>query len=276
VEDVTMTTRVPADARHRYEADGFYLTPEAILPQDMIARAVAGMDAIRHGEYDRGRPPQPSPWTPGDDENLLCKIEQPQFASQAIYDLFCHPALGETAAALTGAEEFVQVWWVQLLYKPATRPDGEVKTNVGWHQDRYYWQVWEEGSELFTAWIALSDVRPESGPMRFVVGSHRWGLLKDGDFFAQDLTRLKADLALPSGAAWEEATAVLPPGGVSFHDDLTLHGSGPNHGNGPRRSFAVHLRTERSRPVDDKRHGLTTFFDDPALCPVIWERRRGR
>jgi hypothetical protein len=271
----TMTTSVPRDAQRRYEADGFYLTPEPILPRGLVDRAAAGMDAIRHGEYDRGRAPQPSLWNPGDDENLLCKIEQPQFASQAIYDLFCHPALGETAAALTGAEEFVQVWWVQLLYKPATSPDGATNTNVGWHQDRYYWGQWEEGSELFTAWIALSDVRPESGPMRFVTGSHRWGLLEEGDFFAQDLSKHQGALALPDGAAWEEAAAILPPGGVSFHDDLTLHGSGPNQGSGPRRSFAVPLRNERSRPVGDKREGLATFIDDPALCPIIWKGRRG-
>jgi hypothetical protein len=270
-----MITRVPDDARRRYEADGFYLTKTPLLPSDLVVGAADGMDAFRRGEYDRGRPPQPSPWNPGDDETLLCKIEQPQFASRAIYDLFCHPALGEMAAALTAAEEFVQVWWVQLLYKPNTPPGGIARTNVGWHQDRYYWQQWEDGSDLFTAWIALSDVGPESGPMRFIVGSHRWGLLKEGDFFAQDLGQLKAALALPEGARWEEVTALLPPGGVSFHDDLTLHGSGPNQGVGPRRSFAVHLRTERSRPVGGKREGLTSFIDDPALCPIIWNRRRG-
>src|SRR5262249_10579160 len=150
-------------------ADGFLVVPEAIFPSDLIARAVAGMDAIRRGEYDTGLPPRPSPWNPGDDPNRLCKIEQPQFASQAVRELFRYPALDDPAAAVTSAT-MVQAWWVQLLYKPTTDSAGN-NTNVGWHQDRYYWEQWEEGSELFTAWIALSDVREDCGPMRFLRGS---------------------------------------------------------------------------------------------------------
>ena len=72
------------------------------------------------------------------------------------------------------------------------------------------------------------------------------------------------------GKTWEEVPALLPPGGVSFHHNLTYHGSGPNRTPEPRRSFALHLRTEHSRPVDDARKGLTQFIDDPAYCPVIY------
>lgn len=258
--------------RQSYEANGYFIHRAALFPSDLIARAVEGMDAIRRGEYDTGRPPQPSPWNPGDDLNKLCKIEQPQFASQAIFELLCYPALGALAAELTGAE-WVQVWWVQLLYKPSLPPGVSAATNVGWHQDRSYWGVWEEGSELFTAWIALSDVTAESGPMRFVQGSHRWGLLSQSDFFAQDLAGQKGAIPLPAGAEWHEASAILPPGGVSFHDDYTLHGSGPNVSGMPRRSFAVHLRTQKSRPVEDRRTGLTQFIDDPKLCPTIYPSR---
>jgi hypothetical protein len=77
----------------------------------------------------------------------------PQVANRAIRELISHPALGALAAEVTGARR-VQVWWVQLLYKPPTT-GGQGGTSIGWHQDRHYWQVWEEGSELFTAWVAL-------------------------------------------------------------------------------------------------------------------------
>ena len=270
-----MTAAAPAATtiadRTAYENDGFFITHEPVMPPALIASAVEGMDAVRRGAYDTGRPPQPSMWNPGDDENALCKIEQPQMANRAIRELLRYPALGELAAALTGAT-IVQVWWVQLLYKPSS--DASAKTtgsNIGWHQDRSYWGIWEEGSELFTAWIALSDVRAETcGPMRFVRGSHRWGLLPESDFFAQDLTGQRSAIGLPEGAKWEEAPALLPPGGVSFHDDYTLHGSGPNMSGAPRRSFAVHLRTQNSRPVNDERRGLAAFIDDPEVCPVIY------
>ena len=32
------------------------------------------------------------------------------------------------------------------------------------------------GSGLFTCWVALSEVRPDSAPLQFVRGSHRWGV----------------------------------------------------------------------------------------------------
>ena len=255
--------------RDRFETDGYAILDTPLIPAEFIRRAGDGMDAIRRGEYDTGRPPQPSPWNPGDDPNLLCKIEMPQMASRAIRDLVSHPAIGQAAAEATGAR-MVQVWWVQLLYKPSAQPGAPMKTKVGWHQDRAYWGVWTPDSQLLTAWVALSDVTPSSGPMVFVRGSHRWGLLSGGDFFSQD-DDLKSRIHIPAGERWEETPAVLPPGGFSLHSDLTLHGSGPNTAGYPRRGFAIHLRTDRSRPVDDKRAGLTAFIDDTQVCPIIYQ-----
>ena len=67
-----------------------------------------------------------------------------------------------------------------MLIKP---PGSEKAGRVGWHQDRQYWQR-DEG--LFTAWIALDDVKEESGPMQLVPGSHCWGFLGEDDFFNSD------------------------------------------------------------------------------------------
>lgn len=216
-----MQTPLPGNARRQdakahYEADGFFLAAEPIIPSGLIQRANNGMDAIRCGEYDTGQPPCDSPWNPGDDPHKLCKIEQPQFANRAVRELVSHPALGKTAAAITGASA-VQVWWVQLLHKPPSSADAQYKTNIGLHQDRAYWKVWEEGSELFTAWVAISDVREECGPMKFVRGSHRWGLLKQGDFFEQDIDEQRLAIDSPEGETWDEATAILRPGAASFH-----------------------------------------------------------
>lgn len=256
-------------ARARYEADGVYLHPDPIIPADLLVRASAGMDALTRGEYETGIPPEPSFWNPGDDPNKLIKIEIPQACNRAILALVSHPALGELAHALTDAA-MVQVWWVQLLIK-APAQTNRVGAQVGWHQDRQYWSQWEEGSELFTAWVAVSDVPEEAGPVRYVRGSHRWGLLGQGDFFAQDLQNQR--IAAPAGQRWEEVAGLLPPGGVSFHHQLTVHGSSENRGTFPRRSFAIHLRTERSRPVNNVREGLAALIDDPQRCPVIYGDR---
>ena len=205
---------LPEMAKAHYEQDGFYLQTTSLFPHSLVERAAEGMDAIRTGEYDTGRPPEASPWKAGDNPHTLCKIEQPQFANRAVMELVSHEGLGTLAAAITGAS-LVQVWWVQLLYKPTDRGNPHDRTHVGWHQDRAYWGAWEEGSELFTAWIALSDVREECGAMRFLRGSHQWGLGVESDFFAQDLEAQQQALPLPEGAAWEEVPAVLPPGGLT-------------------------------------------------------------
>tara|TARA_B100000809_G_scaffold237042_1_gene256522 strand:+ start:674 stop:1480 length:807 start_codon:yes stop_codon:yes gene_type:complete len=258
-----------AAARTQFEDDGFYLHQEPLVPDDLIRRATEGMDAVRSGDYDTGEPPRGG-WQPGDDPQKLCKIEMPQIANRAILELVSHPAIGELAAAISGAQ-MVQVWWVQLLGKPPADPEGAIPTNIGWHQDRQYWTQWKEGSELFTAWVALSDVTAESGPMRFVRGSNRWGFMDQSDFYAQDHEEQRETIAVPDGETWEEVAAIVPPGGASFHHNLTYHGSGPNVSTRMRRSFAIHLRTENSAAAEGVgNEGLTEALDEPAYCPVVY------
>ena len=253
----------------QYANDGFYIQAQPIIPRSIVDAAVTGMEEVRAGRYDTGTPPQPSYWKPGDDPNKLGKIEMPQIANRAIMTLLQYPALGELAAEVTGAKA-VQIWWVQLLYKPPALPDAPVTTNVGWHQDRHYWKSWDDESELFTAWVALSDVTADAGPMAFVQGSHAWGALGQSDFYGQDLDALRQQIQQSTGKPWTEVTAILPPGGVSLHHNLTFHGSGPNRSGAPRRSFAIHMRTEKSRPREGLRQGLTQFIDNLDYCPVIY------
>ncbi len=155
-----------------------------------------------------------------------------------------------------------------MLYKP---PGGAATGNVGWHQDRQYWKYWEEGSELFTAWVALSDVTEEAGAMRFAIGSHRWGFLDKGNFFTSSQA---VPVKAPEGEKWLETPGVLSPGGVSFHHCLTYHGSGPNLSASPRISLALHLRTDQSRPKPGDDHFYVSHLDDPKMWPVIYDRSK--
>lgn len=255
------------DISESYNLNGFYIFEDPVLDARRVAAARLGMEMIRAGEYDTGNPPEPSPWNPGDDPHALCKIEQPQKANRAIADLISSPEIGDCVAAATGAN-MVQVWWVQLLYKPK----GGGETIVGWHQDWTYWHsTWEESSELLTAWFALGDVSEKSGPMKFVPGSHRWKNVGGGDFFSQNVAQ--SSFSVPEGQVWREISAVMHAGGLSLHHKLTLHGSGQNTSNDPRCSLAIHLRTDKSRPLGGGRKGLARFIDDPVICPFIYGSR---
>lgn len=54
-------------------------------------------------------------------------------------------------------------------------------------------------AELLTAWLALADVNEENGCIQVVPGSHRWGLLQEGNIFEQDLGILQKRIEEVSG-----------------------------------------------------------------------------
>jgi hypothetical protein len=91
-------------AKERSETDGFYISPQTVIPIDIVRRAIVGMDEVRAVRYDTGVPPEPSAWNPGGDPRKLCKNEMPQVASRAIMRLLKYPALGKLPAKITGLE----------------------------------------------------------------------------------------------------------------------------------------------------------------------------
>jgi Protein involved in biosynthesis of mitomycin antibiotics/polyketide fumonisin len=250
--------------RRSYETDGFVVCPPA-LPADLLARVHAHMDAVMAGQYETGVAPMV--YAVGKpDPTRLVKIDQPHLADRTLYELCTHPVLGQHAAAITGAR-WVQLWAAQLLHKP---PGGGAAGNVGWHQDYQYWkQLWTPASNVFTCWVAISDVPRDRGPLLFARGSHRWGFLNEGDFFGAALDDQRARILAKHGATWDEVPATMRAGAFSFHHRHTYHGSGPNCGDAPRRSFALHLRTDQSEPLPGG-GCYVEHLDDPIHAPIIY------
>jgi ectoine hydroxylase-related dioxygenase (phytanoyl-CoA dioxygenase family) len=252
----------PLSAKSKYDEKGFSLI-RTLLPDDLVQKARTRVEAVLRGEYETGVSPTYS--NDGEDPKRLRKVNDAHLCDNTLFEVATHPGIGRWASEITG-RPWIQLWATQMLYKP----QGGSKTgNVGWHQDRQYWKYWEDDSELFTAWVALSDVTEEAGAMRFASGSHHWGFLDRGDFFASDQS---APIQPPEGAKWLEVPGVLSPGGVSFHHCLTYHGSGPNLSTSPRISLALHLRTDRSRPKFAATDYYVAHLDDPKICPVIYNR----
>ena len=272
VDCETHSYRMIATTTHeQYRSDGFYISPGPVLPPDVIAAAERGHDNILRQRHDTGVPPESGPYAHDpDDPNVLVKVVSANIASKDIQALFCHETLGRFVAEVTGAKA-VQIWCSNMLAKPPA-PESEVTpTQIGWHQDWSYWEAWEEGSELLTAWVALSDVREDSGPMMFLRGSHKNGYVEGlSDFHGQDIDRIEASLRDTDGLEWDVVPAILPPGGVSVHDCLTFHGSYLNHSAYPRKSLALHMRTENSRPAGGKPEGHARDITDHHKNPVIF------
>ena len=167
------------------------------------------------------------------------------------------------AAELMGSEQ-VYLWANQLLIKPPAAGD---VANVGWHQDRYYWQILR-GEHILTAWLPLADLDETMGPLRFVVGSHRNGFAGEFEGFTPD-----PDHAGPSVAesrhddSWVEHTVLLAAGGVSFHSPFTLHGSGPNVSDRDRPGMALHLIGDDVTIRRGRLHSLQAVTTAPDGAP---------
>ena len=249
-----------------FQDEGYCFAPQ-LVGDDGVAALIEISDRVMRCEYATGVEPHAVNWRPGDDPTRLVKIDQPQRSDHRMSELLVESKIGQYAAELMGAE-MVQVWAVQLLHKPPA-PGGIVGNTVGWHQDEDYWHAWWDG-EVFTCWLALSEVGPESGPMHFVPRSHTWGFLQAGNFYEQDLESQRHGFRVPEGETWAEVPALLAPGECSFHHRRTVHGSGVNVSSSPRRSLAIHMRTEKSAPMNLAPEGYTEDLVNPSVCPVLY------
>ena len=107
---------------------------------------------------------------------------------------------------------------------------------VSWHQDLTYWGF--DGTDILTAWVALTPATPESGCMRMVPGSHRRRLRAHRDTFHPD-NLLSRGQEIACGVDEDAAVDVeLRPGQFSMHHGRVFHGSHPNRSGARRLGFA--------------------------------------
>ena len=165
-----------------------------------------------------------------------------------------NPRFIKAASQLLGNKQ-VRFWHDQLFYKPPKR--GGV---VAWHQDYSYWTRTRPMAHL-TCWCALDNVTVENGCLQYISGSHEWGLLPK-PVIAGELQGIKDFLNDEQKAQFDRP--VLTPvkvGEAIFHHPLTLHGSGENKSNQPRRAFVINVFAD----------GVTSDSNEPLLqgVPVV-------
>ena len=180
---------------------------------------------------------------------------------------------GRLAADALGCDA-VQLLQDSLLYKPPR--DG---APVEWHQDHTY-VGFLSPPRVISLRVALHDEDEAGGCMRVVDGSHRWGPVGG----VRALSEAQVDSLVPSlddaqRAALDSARPLeLAAGDVSIHHCLTLHGSGPNRAERPRRTLILRLfdaacRLDSTRlPPGAEVHFPTTadgHLDDSAFPRIL-------
>jgi len=151
--------------------------------------------------------------------------------SDGYHDVLWNPRFLMAASQLLG-DVPVRFWHDQLFCKPAKQ--GGV---VAWHQDYSYWTRTKPVAHI-TCWCGLDDSTVENGCLQYVRGSHRWGLLKKPEL-AGSLLGVMDYLTPQQQKEFKPIPVETKAGEAIFHHSLTLHGSGENTSNKPRRAFVI-------------------------------------
>ncbi len=218
-----------------WNENGYWIS-DKVLDDDFLERLRNAMYRIWAAEFETGKEPWGGPWRLGDNPLSIRKMDQAHWTNNTMRELVTNEVIGEMAAKLSG-ESSIKLWHDQLLYKPGQGSQA-AGANVGWHQDNNYWKCADD--RLLTAWVAFDDVSVENGCMQVVPKSHKWGRI-EGNFFDQDMDNYKKNVEEQTGHEFKTVPLEMKAGCVSFHHCLTIHGSGPNMTNRPRRSLVLHL-----------------------------------
>ncbi|MFH9658885.1 phytanoyl-CoA dioxygenase family protein [Streptomyces sp. NPDC017248] len=146
-----------------------------------------------------------------------------------------------------------------------------------WHQDFLAWRLADNLPEprLVNVGVFLDDVTEFNGPVIFVPGSHRAGLVGDGQRRAtksaqhldpDDISLTPAQLAgLVRGGGMESPKG--PAGSVVFFDPEIVHGSAPNMSPFPRKLLIATYNAvgNEPRPVGEPRPDYLICRDNRPL-----------
>lgn len=196
-----------------------------LIPPEMVAELRPGYEEAVAGRLDV--PAWAGRIAPG-------KILQLANPSQSIPGWQGHPYLARLEAAarqLVGDD--VAYGYDQLIYKPAHNP-----TEVLWHQDAGYGWPGEAGRRSVTCWLALDVVSLDMGCMQFIPGSHRQGIVEHRS--AGDRNPINNALVAEVDAT-RAISMAFGPGDATFHHGRTLHYTGPNLTDRPRRGVTTHF-----------------------------------
>lgn len=238
--------RLSASERAAYEQDGFFVRGSAFADDEVASlRAAAervAAAAARHLDRPRKRYAiDGNVYLEGDGSTIqlehveatrTLRVIEPFHHLDPVFDgLMDDPRLVEPMRGLVGSER-VALYTDKLNLKRPREGSG-----FRWHQDSPYWHHFAAHLDrLPNVMLALDDADEGNGCFRVVRGSHREGCLPG----LQSQGKLGALFTDPrffdEGA---QVPLVVPAGSLVFFSAHTVHGSGPNLSERPRRALVI-------------------------------------
>ena len=256
-------TTLTADAVANFHERGYHIQ-HGVFSDAEIAVINAAADRVIAQDYDKAAPPDHR-MDRDTDPHAVIKLDNTWKADTTMAAAALSPRIGHLAAQLIGAPG-IRMWHDQLLDKPAH--GGRVIT---YHQDWAYWQMIAE-CRTVTCWIALDDVRPDSGPMVFLEGSHHLGIWTLPVGITGDDAQKPQ---LPADFKTREVPVIIPKGSVSFHHGLLLHGSDRNFSPMRRRALVSHVMSTECTYRPGQYHQNEDWMKLHAEYPQPGEKFRG-
>lgn len=109
-----------------------------------------------------------------------------------------------------------------------------------WHQDESYWNP-EMAYNALSVWMPLQEATVANGCMQFIPGSHRLEVLPHHPINHDPrIHGLEVDRTIDASRA---VACPIPAGGATFHLSRTLHFTGENRTDQPRRAYIMMFGT---------------------------------
>jgi ectoine hydroxylase-related dioxygenase (phytanoyl-CoA dioxygenase family) len=215
-----MTPTITDDQRKRFAEDGYFLLEEVFTPAEMerLAAVIEGYQK-RHEER----------LAAGGGTEGITRLGEITFTDHLAENdpelraFVTRPEFVAIATQLLGPD--VDLYWNQSVFK---QPEG--KKEFPWHQDDGYTPV--TPSPYLTLWLALNDATPENGCISVRPGSHKQGLAP----------HKPSPIGLVCHDADDPDQGVLVPvraGSMAVFQSLTMHKSGANTSQGPRKAYVI-------------------------------------
>lgn len=154
------------------------------------------------------------------------------------------------AAQLLGVPEADLRTWTHMVDKPP-----RTGHDTPWHQDEAFWEL-DLGYHACAVWLALDDVDVDNGCMQFLPGSHRLGIVPHRHLYDDPTV---SALVIDDVDASRAVPVPLRAGGATFHTQTTMHHTGPNRTDRPRRAYAMELQLPPVRIPVPKVHPWKTI-----------------
>ena len=203
-------------------------------------------DVFKGGYFDASKPFG----TKADGEPDLGQSIRPELTMPELLGTLAHRNAVRLASHLLEIDAEQAETWTHMVNKPARHGH-----DTPWHQDEAFWEV-DLGYHACGVWLALDDVDVDNGCMQFLPRSHTQGIATHRHLYDDPMV---SALVIDDVDESRAVPVPLRAGGATFHTQRTMHHTGPNRTERPRRAYAIEVQLPPVRIDEPKVHPWKSF-----------------